>query len=595
MRYYISSARRHRAGLRATARVLGLAGAAVLASGCSWITGVPDVERVRVTLSRPDAVAEGSGVPIIGEAFDKSGGIVNHRRRIVQFSSSDPTVATVAGSGTNATVLGIKPGTAWIVGKSQDKKDSALITVTPPLPARIVLDPEFPRVAVGGSTRVTVRALNTAGQLLSNYTVLCQSSVPTLMTANTSGTTCELRGIAPGTATLNVRINGVANENFSVPVENEVPARVVPTVRSPLREGEQVNVDVELRRADGSSIPIAGRNFSYQTSNPAVFTVSGAGLLTTTGEGTATLTVRDGNVSGTQQITVTKIRVEEVVLPQNPIFRVGVLGSIIPVAFDSAQPPRALALTRRKVEYRPADSTVLRISSAGIVTPLKVGTTEITVTVDSITRRTTATVTPVPVGRVIIDSSQVERNPGGTFQYTATVFDSLNNRLTDRAIRWSSNSPGIVTINASTGLARAVQPGRVTISAFVVRVPNFPGEVPGEAEFTVLATPVARVEVAPATVSVRAGGSTNVAIIVRDAANNQLFGRAVRPVSENPAVATATSDGTNAIIRGVTAGSTTIRFQALTPGDQPEGEAGVLQVTVTAGGVVNVVRPAPRP
>jgi uncharacterized protein YjdB len=389
-----------------------------------------------------------------------------------------------------------------------------------------------------------------------------------------------------------VTVNGVTAADFNVVVENETPTRVTPIVRSPLRLGETLNVGVELRRADGSLIPSAGRTFAYSSSNNAVLQVSSSGVLQAVGEGVATLTVSADNVVGTIDITVTKIPVVEVLLPQAPVFRVGAQNVLQANPLDSLN--RQLTTAGRLVRFTSADPTVLTVNSTtGLVQPLKVGTTQITVRIDSVERTTTATVTPIPVGAVRINNRQVERNPGGTFQYSAQVLDSLGRELTDRTVRWASNNSSVVSVNATTGLARAEQPGEAQIAAIVERVPGRPleGDVSDVGVFRVFASPVARVEVSPNTVSLRAGQATLVSLIARDAANNQLFGRTIAATSDNPAVAIA--DGTGRV-QAVGPGTTVIRFQAVTGGNQPEGTAAELTVTVSAGAVSAVRSPAPK-
>lgn len=550
--------------------------AAVLAlAGCSWITGVPNVDRVRVTLGSRSIPAGGS-VPVVGESFEKSGAVITHRQGTVRLTSSNPAVATVSGSGTG-TVIGVSTGTAWIVGEARGKRDSAQITVLPPPAADVQLDPSFPRVRAGSTVTVAVRPIGTNGQPLTNFTLACQSSTPAILGAAASGSNCSLNGLAVGNAVLRVIVNGSSSKDFNVIVENETPARVVPLVRSPLRETERVSVNIELRRADGTLIPTAGRSFGYSSSDNSVLSIDQSGVLTANREGTATITVTADNVSGTQVVQVTKIPVVEVILPQAPVFRVGALNGLSIAALDSLN--RTLSTAGRLVTYTSSDPTVIRSTGAGLFEPLKEGTATLTVRVDSIIRTTTARVTLIPVGAVDIDSNFVERNPGGTFQYRATVFDSLGRVLTDRRIVWQSSNSAIVSINASTGLARAESPGQAAIQAVVERVPGFPGTVADQGVFTVFAAPVARVEIAPTSVSVRAGGSTLVSVIARDAAGNQLFGRTIVATSTNPAVAVADGAG---VVRGLSAGTTTIRFQAVDGGGQPQGQAAELAVTVSS-------------
>ena len=588
MRYLVPSPAvgRRPVGPLALARLLASAAAVLALAGCSWITGVPDVDRVSVTVAPNSIAVNGQPASVVGTAYRKDGSVITHTRRTVGFSSTNPGVAPVSGSGTGI-VTGVSVGTAWIVGESGGKKDSVQVTVTREPAGDVQLDPAFPRVRVGASATVAVRALSTGGQPLSGFTVACQSNTPTVLGATASGTNCALSGLNVGQAVLRVTINGVTSRDFTVIVENEAPARVLPNIRSPLRVSETVAVPVELRRADGSIIPSAGRVFGYSSSDNSVLSIDQSGVLTARAEGTATVTVTADNVTGTQVVQVTKIPVVEVLLPQNPVFRVGAQNGLRVIPLDSLN--RELNTAGRLVTYTSSAPGVIRVSGSGLFEPLTTGTAQLTVRVDSITRTTTATVTAMPVGVVDIDSNFVERNPGGTFQNTATILDSLGRRLTDRRNVWQSNNSAIVSVNAQTGLARAETPGQAIIQAVVERVPGQPGNVFDQGTFTVFASPVARVVVAPTSVSVRAGATTIVSLIAQDAAGNQLFGRTVVATSTNPAVAIADGAGQ---VRGLSSGTTTIRFQAVDGGGQPQGEAAELTVNVTT--TVSAVRkPAP--
>jgi uncharacterized protein YjdB len=576
MRYFMPwpGAGRRPGGAHTVARLLTVATAAVALAGCSWITGVPNVARVRVTATPTTISARGQGAQIVGEAYDGSGGLINHRRRIVQFHSADPAIATVSGAGTG-TVLGLSPGVVWIIGESGGKKDSVQITVGPEQPAIIQIAPTFPRVPVGGTLTVAVNALSASGQALATYTVTCESSAPTVVQAAGQGKTCVLNGLAQGSATLLVKVNGASQQTFPVSVETETPTKVIPQIRTPIRVGEQLAIVPRLERADGTVIPSGNRSYTYTSSDNSVATVDVGGVLTARREGTATITVTTNNVTGTQVVQVTQVPVVTLLLPANPVFRVDAPNGLRIIPLDSLR--NELSTTGRVVKYVSADESILSISPTGVFTGKKPGTVKVTVTVDNVTESTTAVVTPMPVGGIAVDSQRVERNPGGTFQYTATVLDSLGRRLTDRQVTWSSSNSSIVSVDATTGAARAITVGQVGITATVVRVPGFPGTVENTGQFTVFATPVARVEASPTSVSVARGATTIVSLVARDASGTQLFNRPITAISDNPAVAIA--DGSGAI-RGVGSGTTTIRFQALDAASQPQGAPAEVTVTV---------------
>ena len=132
MRYLVPSPAvgRRPIGPRAAARLLASAAAALALAGCSWITGVPDVDHVGVALSPTSIAVNSQPAQVVGTAYRKDGSVITHTRRTVGFRSTNPAVATVSGSGTGI-VTGVTVGTAWIVGESGGKRDSVRITVTP--------------------------------------------------------------------------------------------------------------------------------------------------------------------------------------------------------------------------------------------------------------------------------------------------------------------------------------------------------------------------------------------------------------------------------------------------------------------------------
>ena len=132
MRYLVpSSAGGRRSVVPRVARSLASAAAALALAACSWITGVPDVDRVTVTVTPATIFAGGQPGQVIGQSLRKDGSVITHNRRIVSFRSSNPAVATVSGSGTGI-VSGVAAGTAYIIAENDGKRDSALVTVLPP-------------------------------------------------------------------------------------------------------------------------------------------------------------------------------------------------------------------------------------------------------------------------------------------------------------------------------------------------------------------------------------------------------------------------------------------------------------------------------
>ena len=82
--------------------------------------------------------------------------------------------------------------------------------------------------------------------------------------------------------------------------------------------------------------------------------------------------------------------------------------------------------------------------------------------------------------------------PGQTLQLAARLLDAAGNELTGRTFTWATNAPAVATVDASSGLVTGVAPGDAAISATA-------GGRTGE--ITVTVCPLARIALAPASVS----------------------------------------------------------------------------------------------
>jgi uncharacterized protein YjdB len=130
-----------------------------------------------------------------------------------------------------------------------------------------------------------------------------------------------------------------------------------------------------------------------------------------------------------------------------------------------------------------SDTTWATISSTGLATAVSPGPVTISATFDGITGSTGLTVVPAPTLQSIAVTPVNSTLPAGqTEQFTAigTLSNNTTENLTNQAT-WASSDTTWATIN-STGLATAVSPGPVTISA------TFDG-ITGSTGLTVVAAP----------------------------------------------------------------------------------------------------------
>jgi uncharacterized protein YjdB len=289
--------------------------------------------------------------------------------------------------------------------------------------------------------------------------------------------------------------------------------------------------------------------------------------------GTVTITATSEGKSGTSSVTVTPAPVATVTLAPNAAsVQLGQTTTLTATLKDAA----GTVLTGRLITWGSSDNTVATVSSAGVVTAVKLGTATITATSEGQFATAAITVIPVPVAAVIVAPQTPSVVAGQTVTLTATTKDAGGNVLTGRVISWSSSDQTVATV-ASTGVVTALAPGTATITA------TSDGQS-GRATVTVTPAPVATVTLAPAAPSVTAGGTVTLVPTLKDASGNVLNGRVVTWGSDNQAVATVSGTG---VVTAIAPGTATITATS-------EGKSGTALVTVTPVPVASVtVTPAP--
>lgn len=122
--------------------------------------------------------------------------------------------------------------------------------------------------------------------------------------------------------------------------------------------------------------------------------------------------------------------------------------------------------TDQNVTWSSDNQNVATVDANGKVTAVAKGSTTITATAaDGSGEKATCSVTVkeaaiVPVESVSLDKTSLELTEGETAQLNATV---LPETATNRNVTWSSNAPGVATVDSS-GKVTAVAPGTATIT-----------------------------------------------------------------------------------------------------------------------------------
>jgi len=468
-------------------------------------------------------------------------------------------------------------GPSKLVARSHpgDFTDTATITVAcPPAPvASVSLTPAAASVLTGQTVQLTATPKDANGNPLGGRVVTWSSDNTTIATVSASGlVTANAVGSATITATSEGQSGASAITVSTVPVAS---VAVSPATAS-LSVGQTVLLTATPKDANGN--PLTGRAVTWSTDNGSVATVSGTGLVTAAGAGSATITATSEGKSGTASVTVTA--------PTGQ-FAIGdsVQTTVSTWVRNTSQPPAdpATGTPPSVIGTQPAgargvvDSGPVLNTTAGGDGAIRYHVLFASGTSGWVVQGNLAKIVPtVPVASVTVSPATASLTVGQTAQLTATPKDANGNPLTGRTITWSSSDNTIATVSGS-GLVTGVGPGGpVTITA------TSEGQS-GTAAVNVTLAPVASVTVAPSTANIAITGTVQLTATPKDANGNPLTGRAISWSSSDNTIGTVNGSG---LVTGVAAGSVTITATS-------EGKSGTASVTVAGAPVASVtVTPA---
>src|SRR5881398_3048948 len=479
--------------------------------------------------------------------------------RTVTWSSSNPAVATVNGAGQ---ATGVAVGAATLTATSEGKSGTAAITVTTVPVASVTVSPATATVQVGQTMQLAAAPKDANGNSLSGRTITWASGSTAVATVSASG---FVTGVAAGSVTITATSEGQSGTaTITVSTVPVASVTVSPSTAS-VPVGQTVQLTATPKDASGN--PLSGRPVSWGSSNTAVATVSGSGVVTGVTAGAATITATSEGQSGTATITVSTVPVASVtVSPGTASVQVGQTVQLTATSKDASGNP----LSGRPVSWGSSNTAVATVSGSGLVTGVTAGAATITATSEGQSGTATITVSTVPVASVTVSPGTASVQVGQTVQLTATSKDASGNPLSGRPVSWGSSNTAVATVSGS-GVVTGVTAGAATITA------TSEGQS-GTATITVSTVPVASVTVSPGTASVPVGQTVQLTATSKDASGNPLSGRPVSWGSSNTAVATVSAGG---LVTGVTAGAATITATS-------EGQSGTATVTVSTVPVASV-------
>ena len=211
-------------------------------------------------------------------------------------------------------------------------------------------------------------------------------------------------------------------------------------------------------------------------------------------------------------------------------------------AFDANNRP----LADRTVRWSSSDSTLARISNAGLVTALRAGRVQIAVSVDGRSAVAQLTISARAVASVQLTPTAPRLLRGAVVQLTARTLDDSGTPLLGRSVFWTTSDSYIAVVDGS-GLVTGIAPGVVMVTA----TSEFRSAAVG---VTVSPVPVASLQLTPAYDSVVLNQATQLTATPRDSIGVRLDDL----VTFSTSVGSIASVSSSGLVLGLATGAATI-------------------------------------
>jgi trimeric autotransporter adhesin len=333
--------------------------------------------------------------------------------------------------------------------------------------------------------------------------------------------------------------------------------------------GANQQFSATAQMSDGSAKDVTS-SVQWASSDTNVATIDTAGRATANTSGVAVITATSGSVNASAILTISSAAANLssiVITPANPTVPVN---TTLQLTATGNYSDGSSADITSLVTWSSNSSSIVAVSSSGLLTGMAAGTTGISATLGAVSGTTQVTVSTPTVVSIAVTPVGLTLGIGINQQYvaTATYSDGTSADLTS-GVTWSSSDTTMATIDSS-GLASTVAAGQVTITATL-------GTLSDQSTLTIVAAHLSSISVTPSVVSIGAGTTQQfTATGSFDDGSTQLLQNVTWSSSSNSATISSSGLGT-----GVSTGTATI---TATSGSV----SGTASLTVTGASLVSI-------
>ncbi len=355
---------------------------------------------------------------------------------------------------------------------------------------------------------------------------------------------------------------------------------------SSVQVGQATQASATLKDANGNTFVVQGDTVQWASTNTGVATVSQGGVVTAVAIGSADITAKLLNITGTTTVTV-------IAAPPSappPVATISVaLASPIFVGQTALATPTLLdangdTLSGRVITWSTGNSLIASVSSTGVVTGVGAGLVTITATSEEKSGIVTIQVNPPPANQLVITTQPAGAVAGSTLVVQPVV------QVSDQVGRVVGTSSAAVTASIASGTGTLVGTTTVTAVNGLATFTNL--GVNGAGPITLTFASQGLPSVTSASFTVATGAATQLGITTQPAGAMSGAVLTTQPVVQTRDVAGALVAITNVSVTAAIAGGTGT-VTGTTTVTTVNGVATFTDLRVSGSGTVTIVFTSP--
>ena len=311
--------------------------------------------------------------------------------------------------------------------------------------------------ALEETVRFTADVRDQNGQVMAGTAVAWASSDAAVAAVDASGL---VTAVANGSATITATAGSISGTAEVTVAQEIATVTVTPPADTLVALGDTVRLTAEATDANGHGV-VGVMEFEWSSNDTLVAQVDDSGLVESRAEGEAAVTATASEVTGGAELTVVSPLPTTIAVSPDTV-RFTALGQTVQVTTEVRE-QAGRVMSEAVVSWSSADTLVVVVDSAGLVTSVGEGITTVTAAAGDVSGSIAVTVTQ-SAGSVVVSPSEGTIGVGDTLRLVAEAFDENGHRVSGAVFSWSSGDARVARVD-ETGRVDALAEGTARITA----------------------------------------------------------------------------------------------------------------------------------